>query len=282
MLYSVTASHYDCSVKHILLKYTIESLVKNDIDICLLSISFNSEQHYLKYKSKIDYIKTLYGNKIEIYVHYSKLYQFQHLQHLCKIMCEFVMPTDKILFCDDDDLLITLPLVNKYDTIAGFQYLLPFSETNPDAFIDHAKFIKLLKNDKQIDWKKVNDFSGYICKYELLHKFFELNSFNFSSRKKLDIFNFQIIDTKFMNFLDNTKPYTPPEPFIYHRCWSIFSERPIQQWRQNYLDSNSPNYLDSNFLDDLNNVSKKNLIIIGAGICITVGVVIKCILRIKS
>lgn len=274
MLYSVTASHYDCDVKHIILNHTIESLVKNDIDTCLLSISFNSEQHYFKYKSKIDHIKTLYGSKIEIYVHYSKLYQFQHLQYLCKIMSGFVMPTDKIFFCDDDDLLITLPPVHKYDTIAGFQYVLPYSETNPETFIDHEQFIKLLENHKPIAWKKINDFSGYVCKYEVFCNFFKIHKFDFSSRDKLDIFNFQLIDTKFMTFLDSAEPYIPPEPFIYHRYWSVWPERTIQQWIKNSSDFHSP--------VDLNSVSKTKYIIIGAGICITVAVIIKCILRSKS
>lgn len=270
MLYSVTASHYDCDVKHILLKHTIESLVKNNIDTCLLSISFESQQHYLKYKSKFDHIKTVYGGKIEIYVHYSKLYQFQHLQYLCKIMSEFVMSSDKILFCDDDDLLITLPPVHEYDTIVGIQYLLPFSETNPDAFIDHTQFVDMLKNPAPINWKKINDFSGYVCKYELFQKFFEINIFDFTSRKSLDIYSFQLIDTNFMTFLDNTNPYTPLEPFIYHRFWSV-KDRTIQQWIQNCTS------IDSHSLFDLNIMGKTKYVIFWTGICITVGVIFNCI-----
>jgi len=269
MLYSVTASHYDCDVKNIILTHTIESLVKNNIDTCLLSISFNSEHHYLKHKSKIDHIKTVYGSKIEIYVHYSKLYQFQHLQYLCKIMSSFVMPIDKILFCDDDDLLITLPPVHEYDTIAGFQYLLPFSETKPDAFIDHAQFVNMLKSPGPISWKKINDFSGYVCKYELFRKFFEINTFDFASKDKLAIFSFQLLDTKFMTFLDSAGSYTPPEPFIYHRCWSIWPDRTVQQWIQNCTKSHS------------NNMDKTKYVIVGAGVCVAIGIIINCILKIR-
>ncbi len=46
MLYSVTASYYDCNVKGLLLGYTIDSLVKNGVEKCLVSISFNNEKHY--------------------------------------------------------------------------------------------------------------------------------------------------------------------------------------------------------------------------------------------
>jgi hypothetical protein len=273
MLYSITASHYDCDIKNVILKHTIESLVKNDIDKCFVSISFDSQQHYLKYKNKIEDIKTLFGERLEIHIHHSKFYQFQHLQYLCQVMTAFANPTDKILFCDDDDLLIRLPPVDEYDTIAGFQYLTDIYETNPESFIDHTQFVDMLKSPESNSWEKINDFSGYVCKYELFQKFFEMNTFDFTSKDPLEIWYFQLIDTKFMTFLDSTKPHISAEPFIYHRCWSV-KDRTIQQWRQNCARSHS--------LFSLNNVSKTRCAMIGAGICITIGAIIKFISRLRS
>jgi len=233
MLYSVTASHYDCNIKGLLLNYTIESLVKNNIDKCLVSISFNSQEHYVQVKDEINYLKKTFGSKLKIHVHYTKLYQFQHLQYLCSVMNSFVNSYDKIIFCDDDDILIELPPVYEYDVISGFQYITGFFEDDEDNFNNYEKIIELTKSENVVFWKKVDDFSGYVCNYELFKSFFELNKYDFTNGKiACDILSLQLIDIDFMKYLDNCNAYKPNLPFVYHRLWTV-KDRPIQQWREN-------------------------------------------------
>lgn len=261
MLYSVTASHYDCNVKGLLLGYTIDSLVKNGVEKCLVSISFNNEEHYLEKKNEIDNLKKKFGLKLKIYIHHKKLYQFQHLQYLCDIMSSFVIPYDKIIFCDDDDIMFKMPPVYEHDVISGFQYLTGFFEDDENNFNDYEKIIELTKSPNINFWRKVDDFSGYVCNYKLFKEFFELNTFNFFDELILNTLSLQMIDLKFMKYLDNFNVHKPTSPFIYHRQWSV-KDRPIQQWRQNCIidanmlfDDSAKNCLEDEATDKLKNNS---------------------------
>ena len=81
-----------------------------------------------------------------------------------------------------------------------------------------------------------------MCSYKLFKEFFELNTFDFIDESTLNILSLQMIDLKFMKYLDNFNVHKPSSPFIYHRIWSV-KDRPIQQWRQNCI-------IDANMLFD--------------------------------
>jgi hypothetical protein len=233
MLYSVTASHYDCNIKSLMLDYTIESLLLNNIDMCLISISFNNEEHYLNNKNKIDELSEKYKDKIKVYIQLKKYFQFQHLEFLCQEMSSFVNTNDKILFCDDDDIILELPKIDGYEVISGIHFLSGFEENDKTGFSNYIQIKELINSENVKFWNTVNDFSGYICSYEIFSNFFKMNKFNFNNSSKLEMMSHQLIDTKFMTYLDSFNVCKESKPFVYHRIWST-QDRQMQQWLQNF------------------------------------------------
>lgn len=258
MIYSMTASHFDCEIKDLLLKYTLESLIKNGIDICFLSVSFDGIESYNKYKDKIINLKNIFQDKLKIFIHYQKLYQFQHLNFICNRVSIYIKDNDKIIFCDDDDILINLPEINDHEVISGYQYLTNFVEDDKTEFNNLEKIVELMKTPIVNSWDKISDFSGYICTYKIFKDFIENNKdkFNFEHISPIEKLELQLTDCKFMNYLDTFKSFKPVLPFIYHRIW-ITKDRQIQQWRQNML--NSIEILDKNVENSENNKYIKSI-----------------------
>ena len=223
MIYSLTASHYDSEGKYILLKHMIESLLLNGIDYCYISISFNDYEHYNK-------------NKIKTYIHFVKLYQFEHIEYIQKKIISSTKDNDIIVFCDDDDLLLSLPKLNTYDAIIGYQYY-PNTyeniENKYDKFYNYSQIQTLIDSNKISEWKKFYDFSGTMCVYEILKNFFVNNKFNYKCNTISEIFKIQLIDCKFIDYLQkyNIKPNT--DVYIFHRRWTT-NDRKIQQWKLNF------------------------------------------------
>lgn len=224
MLYSFTASHYDYENKYLLLDYMINSCISNTVKKCYISISFNNYFDWLKYKKYIYILEKKYYNKIGFFIHYKKLFQFQHILFLSQNIN--LKSKDRILFIDDDDLLLSIP--PEYDIVPGIQYLSNITETDFTNFYIQHEIISLLKTTKlQI----VNDFSGYICTVDILKQFFKINNFNFNFENKTQKFLLNLIDCKFMNYIDSINTsLIKPSPFIFHRIWSV-PERKIQTWR---------------------------------------------------
>jgi hypothetical protein len=118
-------------------------------------------------------------------------------------MNSFVIPHDKIIFCDDDDIMLKIPPVYEYDVISGYQYITGFFEDDKNDFNDYEKIIELTKSPNILFWRKVNDFSGYACNYKLFKEFFELNTFNFTDESILNKYLLQMIDLEFMKYLES-------------------------------------------------------------------------------
>lgn len=241
MLYSVTASHFDCKIKPIILDYTIESLIINQVDKCLVSMSFESEEHYLENKQTINNLIEKYSDKLKIYIQKGKLFQFQHLEFLCNKMVDFVRDDDKVIFCDDDDIIIRLPDIKSHKVISGIQYITGFTEDEKSGYSDFHKIKEYKNSSNQKYWNIVTDFSGYICSYKIFSNFFKVHNLNFQKNNtKLELMSFQLIDTTFMRYLDNFDVYKESKPFVYHRIWTTH-DRQIQQWLQNF----------NSFIDDI-------------------------------
>jgi hypothetical protein len=183
-------------------------------------------------------------------------------------MNSFVISHDKIIFCDDDDIMLKIPPIYEYDVISGFQYVTGFVEDEENDFNDYEKIIELTKSPNINFWRKVDDFSGYACNYKLFKEFFELNRFNFIDQSRFNIFSLQLIDLKFMKYLDNFNANKPTLPFIYHRIWNV-KDRPTQQWIQNCI-------INEKRENKINNSLKKIKRILTIGIlCMTIVTAIK-------
>lgn len=235
MLFSVTASHYDCNIKGKILDYTIESLLKNSIEQCLISISFDDEAHYIKNKESVDFLIKKYDNKVKIYIQHKRFFQFQHLEFLCNEMKNFSNLDDKILFCDDDDILLNLPQIDNYEVISGIQYLSNLNEVELTGYYDNNQILELLKSEES-KLQIVDDFSGYVCSYKIFEDFFKINKFNFTGNlSKLEIMKFQLIDTTFMDYLDNLNSHKLEKPFVYHRIWKTH-DRQKQMWLNTIIE----------------------------------------------
>lgn len=227
MIYSVTTTHFENENKYILLNYTIDSLLLNNINMCTLSISFDDETHYKNNEDKIKKMQTKYGEKIKIYIQTKKCCQFEHLQIICNDMASYVLPDDKILFCEDDDILLEMPDIETHEIIAGIQFLPGFVEDDQSGFNNCYQIKKMIEEEKD-KFTVVNDFSGYVCPYKILLKFFHEKKFNFENssniEKKLNLF----IDNHFMLYLNELNIYEKSKPFIYHRMLSIPDERQLK------------------------------------------------------
>lgn len=235
MIYSLTASLYDYNNKYLLIDYMIHSCLSNSINKCFISISFFNLESLYKYQKYIDILINKYKDKIFIYTHIYKMTQFEQLLFLSDFLYsnKYIDPIDKILFIDDDDLLLHLPDIHSNNIIPGWQYLSPFVETDFTKFFIKKEIINMAPCWD--NWRIVNDFSGYICSFQDLLDFFITHHFNFTTTDPVEKFLLNLIDTQFMNFLD--KKLEGPQsilgrrkPFIFHRIWSV-KERPISTWR---------------------------------------------------
>ena len=191
MIYSLTASHYDCKIKGLLLKFAIESLIKIGVDKCFVSMSFNDKTHYAKYKYIISELEKIYP-QLKIYIHLEKMFQFQHLEFLSKNIEKIVNLDDKIIFCDDDDIILKLPDITKSDIICGYHWITDFVENDISNFNNYQSITKIIENNDKSKWRKEIDFGGYICPYKLLKDFFHEKKIDYTDKSQLNIMYLQL------------------------------------------------------------------------------------------
>lgn len=225
MIISLTASHYDYENKYLLIDYMIGSCLSNSINSCYISISFNNKKEYTKYEKYIKLLQNKYKEKLKLFLHFTQLLQFQHYEFLSDKL--YIDDTDRILFIDDDDLLLTKP--PDYNIVPGMQYLSNIIETDFTKFYMKHEIPELIKIHK---FRIVNDFSGYICTYSIFKDFFKKYTFNFDYKSDLlKKFQLNLIDCTFMTYIDDLITIQNKiEPFIFHRIWSV-PERKISSWR---------------------------------------------------
>jgi hypothetical protein len=251
------ASHIDSKYKPVLINQMLESLLINNITNCEISISF--KQTYTD--EEINYIINGINNFIKklktrfsifkITTHYNvidELSQFEHLNILYKNFSG--KGNDKIMFIDDDDILLKLPeeyLTN--DIVKGIQYI-PINTSAED--LTYKKNVNEILETSEIfssRWTIDTDFSGYMCRYQDLVEYFtmirlnRLKQFNTNvpDRVKLQ----QIItainsleDIEFMNYLDDSGAIKTQQPFIFRRLWQA-EDREIPTWKSKLQDAKS-------------------------------------------
>jgi hypothetical protein len=173
MLYSISVIHYESKFDLTMLDYTLESLIKNNVGKCLVSMSFNNYEVYHQFKKIKPKQFEKYGNKILIYNYYKKLFFHDHIKLLYEKMKLFVKSTDKIIFFNSPDLLIELPNYNNHQVVLGYQYVTGFDEDSLEKINNLNTFKKLLGTHNVNFWNKIIDLSGFICTFEIFSVFIE-------------------------------------------------------------------------------------------------------------
>ena len=190
----------------------------------------------------------------KIYTHYNfdkEMSQFEHLNYLYRNFSG--KGDDKIMFIDDDDILLSLP--EEYltkDIVQGIQYI-PISTTSLDkTYEKNLAQIKEVSSEFSSMWKIDCDFSGYMCRYQDLVEYFtkirvdrqkEIYHAEIDKVKLCKLINAykSLEDTEFMNYLDSKKTHCPEIPFIFRRLWQA-DDRDRQTWLSNL---NKVNILES-------------------------------------
>ena len=162
------------------------------------------------------------------------MYQFEHIYFAINNMYSIynVKLDDHIIFIDDDDLLLELPVIDS-PVVIGKQYLSPFVETNLHTLLQRKDITRTITNMSEI----IIDFSGYICTCKLLLDFFNIN--------KDIILNFRKtheIDTKY-KFYDEYVDYA-----VYTTDSIVFSDDKFIKILNNLIDLKFMDYLDK--IDD--------------------------------
>ena len=153
------ASHIDTKYKPIFIDMMLESLLVNNIMQCDISISFKQTYEYNEKRYMTNgvnnFIKKL---KIrfpdaKIYTHYNfdkEMSQFEHFNYLYHNFTGTA--DDKIMFIDDDDILLRLP--DEYLTkniVQGYQYI-PINTTDYDGTYEkNLEEIKETAKEKPIN-----------------------------------------------------------------------------------------------------------------------------------
>ena len=254
------ASHIDTKHKPILINMMIESLLVNSIMRCDISISFNQKYNREEKNYMMNGINN-FVRKLKIRFPDAKLYtyynfdkemsQFEHLNYLYRNFMGTA--DDKIMFIDDDDILLRLP--DEYLThniVQGYQYL-PISTKDYDGTYE-KNLEQIQETAKEFSdlWRKDLDFSGYMCRYHDLVEYFtvtriqRIKDFHLKvtdevNLKQLLVAHRSLEDTEFMNYLDSKKAQRPEIPFIFRRLWQA-DDRDRQTWLSNL---NKVNILES-------------------------------------
>ncbi len=148
MLYCWTASHINVHARLVwLLQDLIPSIqCASEVARHYISISFLNENWQKEFTQAIQYYKN-----ITVIYQNSQLSQFDHLDRIFKAY-QF-NEDDKILFMDDDDILVYIPReYATYDVLLGVQELMP-----------------TVPGDRSL---VITDFSGFTAKYELVMHYF--------------------------------------------------------------------------------------------------------------
>lgn len=243
-----TACHIDTKYKIVLLYQLIESLMLNNIRKCYVSISFHNkftmDERYSILNTITLYIRKM--NKIYtdsyiiLYVDIEK--EMSQFEHLNKLFRNFRgKRTEKIIFIDDDDILLSVPKEYlKYNIVAGIQYWPINTQEDDETYKKNYNEIKSLIPTFKNKWKKLTDFSGYMCRYKDLILYFtqirikESKLINITNYEKLTKAYNSMEDIIFMKYLDNKGAHYIDTPFIFHRIWQT-DDRQIQTWKQNLI-----------------------------------------------
>ena len=242
------ASHIDSKYKPILINQMLESLAINNINNCEISISFKQtyseeEKTYMinGINGFIKKLKVRFPNlSVLTYIDIvEELTQFQHLNRLYKAFAG--KGSDKIMFIDDDDILLRLP--EEYLTeniVQGIQYI-PINTSDEDLTYK-KNYNEILETAKTYStrWTVDCDFSGYMCRYQDLIEYFTMIRVNklYNFHKIIDKEKKEVLlagygaleDTEFMNYLDNLGAIKLDTPFIFRRLWQA-EDRNMQTWK---------------------------------------------------
>jgi hypothetical protein len=243
------ASHIDSKYKPVLINQMLESLAINNINNCEISISF--KQTY-SVKEKTDMINGINSFIKKLKVRFPKLSvltyidmteeltQFEHLKRLYKVFAG--KSTDKIMFIDDDDILLSLPkeYISK-DIVQGIQYI-PINTCDKDLTYkkNHTDILETAQTYATL-WTIDCDFSGYMCRYQDLIEYFTMirvkrihdlhtNVVDEEKRKILLTGYGAFEDTEFMDYLDNLGAIHVDKPFMFRRLWQA-DDRDMQLWK---------------------------------------------------
>lgn len=201
-----------------------------------ISISYNAlmSATILDFLSTSEYISCVFYDQ-----GITKITQFEHIQYIQKKAEEANINTETmIVFLDDDDLLLSYPLIwDSYDVVVGWQevpvkYAMPrmrlFAEL--EGYIGlglefmlgiqenaHGSVIKNMIEEKFMMVETVSDFSGYSARFRVVNEVFE-------QVKGKDRYGLQanMVDLDIMNALDTYENKLSDEerPFVYHRLMS--------------------------------------------------------------
>ena len=246
MISSFTACHIDTIGKIPLLSNMIESLLINKINNIYISFSFKNTffdgrtEIRFQIRQIVNKLKNKYTSS-KIYLFWQNKQDWFQFDHLNYIYDNYMgKNTDRILFIDDDDLLLNLPKTTA--NIRGYQYLSDTYLTDDTYKMDYfelsSKINWFYKYFTKLSFKNINDFSGYICSYENLHEFFKLwkikkKDYDNSSQITKNITRpiIMMTDIQFMDYLDLLDCSTPSTPFIFHRVW-VATDRTNSTWRE--------------------------------------------------
>jgi hypothetical protein len=242
MIYSLTEIHFTSEdvlyEKSCSINIMIDSLIKNKIDKCILSISFDNIENYKKHKNEIDYLAKIYKTRIKVYIHYEQLTKFQHLEYLCEAISSFIELHDKIIFCDNDEILIELPQFDKFDKFevigCSCQSITGFTKDDEKYLTDIKKIYDLIRCANINYWETLTDFSGYICDFKLLKDFFEISTVDFMNNIDTIPMSLQSTEFEFVNYLEDFNIHKIDIPYVYRRVWSI-DKTIIELWKINCI-----------------------------------------------
>jgi len=241
-----TACHIDTKYKLVLLYQMLESLMINNIRKCYVSISFKKEftkEEKLEILNHLSLcIRKLYGRYPDCYIitYFDIEREMTQFEHLDKLFRTYVgNKKSKIMFIDDDDILLSVPRdYKKYKIIAGKQYWPINTQEEDETYHKNFTEITKLLPEYESKWKKLTDFSGYMCRYKDLIKYFTEIRINelamikrINNEKLIKTFN-SLEDIQFMKYLDMNDAHYFDEPFIFHRIWRT-DDRPVQTWKKN-------------------------------------------------
>ena len=239
-VHSFTASHINCVGRPAVLYLAVESLFQSGVNNVYLSISYAEELEKTckpRVTNLLTSLRQQYPERgLCIHEQPYPMTQFDHLHYLYDHYKG--SPNDYVLFCDDDDLLLQIPVTtDKANVVQGFQYI-PVSSRDVDATYKANRTELLgLEDSLKHECLQEVDFSGCMCRYHGLGDYFSKRSKSEAiggSFGHITRFLSHLEDIDFMQYLDGVKGgvYRPSKPFVFHRMWSDESGTNTSDWRR--------------------------------------------------
>lgn len=191
------ASHMNTYERLEKFKQCIQSLFRlysnNNSFKIVISMSFENDSFKEQVLNFLD-------KSITIYCHETKLHQFSHYYYLWSI--KRYEKNHRIMFMDDDDLLIDFPPeFNTQFSVSSNQYL-----------CDHTSTYNELINNNLSEYDTDRDFSGYSCFLNQLDNYFT------NEHHKLHEIERNFEDIHFMRYIDALEGNLQARvPYIFHR-----------------------------------------------------------------